>query len=88
MIARRQQSKKRAYGERRAPEKLSLERRVEGGALHPSLKGKGEGSEAYSVSFFRCAKMLRLHDILMFICYKLHLSEFSVAVLSNYVLVN
>ncbi len=51
--------KKREYGTCRAPEKLSFGGRVEGGAPHPSLKGQGEGREAYYVSFFRCAKMIR-----------------------------
>ena len=37
---------------------------MEGGAPHPSLKGQGEGREAYSVGFFRCSKMVHFQDIL------------------------
>ena len=36
-----------------------MEGRVEGGAPHPSLKGQGEKREAYSLSFYRCAKIIR-----------------------------
>ena len=48
--------KNEQYGMRRAPRNLSFAGRVEGNAPHPSLKVRGEGREAYSVSFFRCAK--------------------------------
>ena len=56
--------KKRAYGSRCAPEDLSLEGRVEGSAPQPSLEGQSERSEAYSVSSFRCSRMVRFQDIL------------------------
>jgi hypothetical protein len=54
---------KRAYGSHRALGELSLERKVEGSAPHPSLKDQSERRAAYSVSSFRCSRMVRFFRI-------------------------
>ena len=54
---------KRAYGSRRAPGEMSLEGKAEGSAPHPSLKGQSERKAAYSVSSFRCSRVVRFFRI-------------------------
>ena len=60
----REVAKKRKTRLRLAPctgkaARLPLDKSVEGGAPHSSLKGQGEGREACCVSFIRCSQMVR-----------------------------
>ncbi len=57
------------YSEHRALGPLSLEGRVEGSAPHPSPKGQGEGSEAYSVASVDVLKWYVFPDILFYYIY-------------------